>query len=875
MSENLIGATTAVFPIRLSVAVASPVDVEWATRDGSAVAGSDYKATAGTVTFLPGETEKQIEVQVYGQAITPSDDKVFFIRLNPPSNAVLVDAILTCTINIIDDQGIPSVAVVVAEGRRGPKGDPGLSAYEQAVLMGYTGTLIEWMDQIADASKAADRAGDHAVSASEDALKAQNAAKNAVFAGVVFPTAAEGVDPVLGVQNGAYFNVRSPLSEHYIDEYQNVNGVAVATGKSYPTSDYVQYISEHTALPFVLETVYKLNQRVILTNGDIVKSTVDGNTNDPNVNMTGWVLETIRSVSSPSDLIALQNPKNKQRVYAESLQKTFIYDANLTTPENGVTVVGKWEMEIQEAYYASDLLPRSSIDNVAEPQDVAINKLYQYATSNGRAFIIDQPYYVESKIKGGGESYPALNPFNGGGVSHAIRIQSNSVLAFMGEGALKLAPSSLDFTAILLVHDVENYVILDPKCYGDRYSHLTTTGEQGIAYHFGPSKNGYVRNPYAENCWGDGFYFGFTFYVKPFIDVIVPTNLVIDNPRGYDMSRNGISLCGADDLTINSPYMEKVDRLAPKAGIDIEPEEDIAFTDKMFIRNVKIHNATFVSCGYGYAHNVFGNRQVEVSFTGTTKILNKGSITSWIPMLLQSRLNSGQAVSDYQQQGYIDFDKVIVDDIGSSLAFKYLMIVATPEKSVPVTINSYEFISTNYEPEIALDQANEYTKSSGLTVKEFVFRKPINQVKLVFEAAVTKAIPSIDYYLGIPDSVAIVYRGKGITFHGKCFVGGYDLLSGALLNENQLINNVFIQPGANAGDGGAIYGRVTINNNERKVRYSLTPALSAAQIGYGLQVSGTGFFKTSTTPNASIELKQIAYPAGVQVYSSYGSWVNP
>lgn len=33
---------------------------------------------------------------------------------------------------------------------------------------------------------------------------------------------------------------------------------------------------------------YPLNARLRLTNGDIVKSTVDGNTNDPNVNMTGW-----------------------------------------------------------------------------------------------------------------------------------------------------------------------------------------------------------------------------------------------------------------------------------------------------------------------------------------------------------------------------------------------------------------------------------------------------------------------------------------------------------------------------------------------------------------------------------------------------------
>lgn len=34
---------------------------------------------------------------------------------------------------------------------------------------------------------------------------------------------------------------------------------------------------------------YKLNERVVLTNGDIVKSTLDGNVNDPNVDMTGWI----------------------------------------------------------------------------------------------------------------------------------------------------------------------------------------------------------------------------------------------------------------------------------------------------------------------------------------------------------------------------------------------------------------------------------------------------------------------------------------------------------------------------------------------------------------------------------------------------------
>ena len=48
--------------------------------------------------------------------------------------------------------------------------------------------------------------------------------------------------------------------------------------------------------------IYNSNERVVLANGDIVKSTIDGNTNDPNVNMTGWVndaeLQRIHNKSS-------------------------------------------------------------------------------------------------------------------------------------------------------------------------------------------------------------------------------------------------------------------------------------------------------------------------------------------------------------------------------------------------------------------------------------------------------------------------------------------------------------------------------------------------------------------------------------------------
>ena len=47
-------------------------------------------------------------------------------------------------------------------------------------------------------------------------------------------------------------------------------------------------VKEYIALPFEVGKSYDLNDRVMLDNGDIVRSTVAGNTTDPNVDMTGW-----------------------------------------------------------------------------------------------------------------------------------------------------------------------------------------------------------------------------------------------------------------------------------------------------------------------------------------------------------------------------------------------------------------------------------------------------------------------------------------------------------------------------------------------------------------------------------------------------------
>src|SRR6266550_4403970 len=107
--EGDTGTTNAIFTVSLSVAQTDTVTVDYFTSNGTATAGQDYEATSGTLTFMPGETTKVVDVPVIGDRI-PEGDEFFYLNL-PGSRA---------TGTIIDDD--PSIAmggVTVMEGDSG------------------------------------------------------------------------------------------------------------------------------------------------------------------------------------------------------------------------------------------------------------------------------------------------------------------------------------------------------------------------------------------------------------------------------------------------------------------------------------------------------------------------------------------------------------------------------------------------------------------------------------------------------------------------------------------------------------------------------------------------------------------------------------
>ena len=74
---------------------------------------------------------------------------------------------------------------------------------------------------------------------------------------------------------------------------------------------------------------YLKNARVMLANGDIVKSTVDGNVNNPNVNMAGW------SISLPARLVLDESGLSQQQINTAKKHVGLVSDLKATKASNG------------------------------------------------------------------------------------------------------------------------------------------------------------------------------------------------------------------------------------------------------------------------------------------------------------------------------------------------------------------------------------------------------------------------------------------------------------------------------------------------------------------------------------------------------------
>ena len=118
------GSATIDIPVELFGSVGHQVTVDYATSDGTALAGKDYEATTGTLTFAPGQTTQSVSVQVLADRKTEANETLTLTLSNvgggpasgPPVTVVKPDA----TATILDND--PKVKLGDVRVREGNKG---------------------------------------------------------------------------------------------------------------------------------------------------------------------------------------------------------------------------------------------------------------------------------------------------------------------------------------------------------------------------------------------------------------------------------------------------------------------------------------------------------------------------------------------------------------------------------------------------------------------------------------------------------------------------------------------------------------------------------------------------------------------------------
>lgn len=96
-SEGNRGYTSFTFTLRLTARNPTGVTLDYATQDGTALAGSDYLAANGTLTFSGTQTSRTITVKVIGDRVKETDE-TFTLKLTNAQGAV-----------INDDQGLGTI----------------------------------------------------------------------------------------------------------------------------------------------------------------------------------------------------------------------------------------------------------------------------------------------------------------------------------------------------------------------------------------------------------------------------------------------------------------------------------------------------------------------------------------------------------------------------------------------------------------------------------------------------------------------------------------------------------------------------------------------------------------------------------------------
>jgi len=98
----------AIITVSLTTVSALPISVDYATLNNTALAGQDFTAINGTLTFTPSQTILTVTVPITDNAIN-QPNRAFWLNLSNPINGTLANPTVQTAVTIVDNDPMPTV----------------------------------------------------------------------------------------------------------------------------------------------------------------------------------------------------------------------------------------------------------------------------------------------------------------------------------------------------------------------------------------------------------------------------------------------------------------------------------------------------------------------------------------------------------------------------------------------------------------------------------------------------------------------------------------------------------------------------------------------------------------------------------------------
>lgn len=238
---------------------------------------------------------------------------------------------------------------------------------------------------------------------------------------------------------------------------------------------------------------------------------------------------------------------------------------------------------------------------------------------------------------------PTWNRYGG------LRLKSGQVLE-LNNAELRALPSAQREGSVVQGFRASGWKIVGPgRIAGERMVHRGSAGEWGMGISAWNSTNFQITGGVeVADCWGDGIYVGSA--GNGYCD-----GFLIDGVKVRNCRRNGISVVAGRNGEIRDFDIEKIDGIAPRGGIDLEPNSSDAPN-----RNIRMSNGRI--------------RDVAVGIYVT--VANQGVSISGMDIEAE---NSGIIVSDNSVDVRIENNPNVRSLIGGSEGGAFRTVVTRPE----------------------------------------------------------------------------------------------------------------------------------------------------------------------------------------------------